>query len=213
MVHKPALKAHDPNGLRRRILDASATLFLANGFNATSMKHLLGGAGVSAGAMYHHFPTKKACVLYVIRERVAPVLREVWIEPLRKAESAEAAVRTIMREIADGFDATGCVRGCLLNNLSVELSFADPDYRSEIQQIFQEWRTALVQKIESDVAAGALRNDIDPAGLATVIMAAYSGAIVLSGAEQNTRPLRQCARQLSIVLEQARPGVGALRHG
>ena len=202
-VRNPPTRANDPEGLRRRILDAAAKLFLTNGFNATSMIDLLSESGASRGALYYHFPTKKVCALHVIREHVAPIVREVWTEPLRKAKSTEDGVLTILLEIADRFDAAGRVAGCPLSNLSLELSPVDPEYRSAIQAVFDEWRTALVEKIRIDVAAGRLRADIEPADLATMITAAYSGAVVLAGAEQDTRPLRQCARQLSVILEQA----------
>lgn len=190
--------------MRRKILDVAASLFQTNGFNATSMKDLLAATGISAGALYHHYPTKMACALDVIRERVAPVIRETWIEPLRKAKSTEAGVRAILRDIAQEHDAAGRVLGCPLSNLTLELSLAGPEYRSEIQSIFREWQAALVLKIKSDLSAGRLKKDVDPASLATLIVAAYSGAMTLSKAEQDTRPLKQCARQLSAILEQAR---------
>ena len=204
MVREPPHRTNDPEGMRGTILDVAATLFQTNGFNATSMKDLLAATGISAGALYHHYPTKKACALAVIRERVAPLMRETWVEPLRKAKSTELGVRTVLRDIAEKLDAAGRVQGCPLNNLALELSLADADYRAEIQAVFREWQTILVQKIKGDMSAGKLGKDTDPTLLATMIISAYSGAMTLSKTEQNSRPLRQCAKQLSSFFEQAK---------
>lgn len=43
---------------REQILQAAAALFLAQGFDATSMDQVRQRAGVSNGSLYHHYPTK-----------------------------------------------------------------------------------------------------------------------------------------------------------
>ena len=43
---------------REQILQAAAALFLAQGFDATSMEQVRQRAGVSNGSLYHHYPTK-----------------------------------------------------------------------------------------------------------------------------------------------------------
>jgi AcrR family transcriptional regulator len=45
---------------REAILDAAFPLFLAHGYDGTGMTELLGAAGVSKGAFYHHFASKQA---------------------------------------------------------------------------------------------------------------------------------------------------------
>jgi hypothetical protein len=56
---------------------------------------------------HQHFPTKKACGLRVIRERVAPVVRQTWIDPLATAHSTEEGIRAIFREISDELETAG----------------------------------------------------------------------------------------------------------
>jgi TetR/AcrR family transcriptional repressor of nem operon len=148
--------------------------------------------------MYHHFPTKKACGLRVIRERVAPAVRQTWIDPLATAHSTEG-IRAIFREITDELETAGRVRGCPLNNLALELSLADPEYRAEIERIFRDWQDALSEKLRSDVSNKKVKN-IYPDSFATMIVATYSGAMAIAKAEQDTRALRLCAQQLSAAL-------------
>lgn len=188
-------RTNDPHGLRRRVLDTAAELFQSKGFNATGMQDIAQGAGVTSGAMHHHFPTKKAIALAVLRERVAPSVEEAWIAPLLAAPSTADGVAVVFGTIQEGLDARGTVRGCPLNNLALELSLADPDLRAEIQRVFTDWRAAVAAKVRSDQAAGRCLH-LDPDDFATFAVAAYSGAMAISKAEQGTDALKVCGARL-----------------
>src|ERR1017187_1618128 len=111
----------DPEGFRARVLDVAAGLFQVNGYHATSIKDVMQAAGASGGALHHHFPTKKQLALAVILDRVAPAVRETWIEPLRLAPSLGRGVGGVFDEIIGALEARQSVAGCPLNNLALEL--------------------------------------------------------------------------------------------
>ncbi|TJX33984.1 MAG: helix-turn-helix transcriptional regulator, partial [Mesorhizobium sp.] len=72
-------RINDPEGMRRKVLDVAEAAFQARGYHASSLGDLMAAAGVSGGALHHHFPTKKALALAVIGERVAAAVEETWI--------------------------------------------------------------------------------------------------------------------------------------
>src|SRR4051794_35585125 len=111
-------RKNDPDGLRNRVLDAAAELFQAHGYHATAMGDVGRAAGVTGGALHHHFATKKALGLAVIEERVAEAVRQTWMALVAMAGSAAEGVSAVCADIAAGLDAQGMVRGCPLNNLS-----------------------------------------------------------------------------------------------
>ena len=155
---------------------------------------------MTGGALHHHFPTKKALGLAVIRDRVAQAVEEAWIEPIRTAPTAAAGIRKVFEQIAATIDARGTVLGCPLNNLALELSLADPEFQHAVQGVFERWQTAIADKLRSDQAAGALK-DVDPEDLASLIVAAYSGAMTMAKAKQSSEPLRTCAQQLAALVQ------------
>ena len=53
---------------RRVVLDAALTLFARHGYGATSVRQIAEEAGVSVGAVYHHFPDKEAMFRALIDE-------------------------------------------------------------------------------------------------------------------------------------------------
>jgi AcrR family transcriptional regulator len=177
--------------MRSRILDAAFDLFQTRGYNATSIHDIAASAGVTGGAFHHHFPTKKVLGLGVIRDRVAPAVQETWIEPVQSARTAREGVLGVMDNLAAQLDAQGSVRGCPVNNLSLELAFADAEYRSELRRLFDQWRGTIVDK---------LGERSDAVALATTIVAAYSGAMAIAKVEQRGEPLRLCAKELDKLL-------------
>jgi AcrR family transcriptional regulator len=191
--------------MRRRVLDVAAAAFQSRGYHSTSTHDIMREARVTGGALHHHFPTKKALGLAVIRDRVAQAVEETWIEPIRTAPTAAAGIRDVFAQIAATIDARGTVLGCPLNNLALELSLADPEFQHAVARIFEHWQTAIAEKLRADQTAGAL-NNADPEQLAIFVIAAYSGAMAMAKAKQSSEPLRMCAQQLAAF---AQSGLGA----
>ncbi len=200
-------RTNDPEAMRRRVVEVAAARFQQGGYHASSMHAIMAEAGVTGGALYHHFRSKKSLALAVIRDRVRAEVRETWIDPVLAAPTALAGVRRVFAGIQAGIDRRGAVDGCPLSNLTLELATVDPDFRREIQRVFTEWRQALAGKLRADVAAGRLHK-IDPEKVATLIIAAYSGAMAMAKAEQGSRALRTTLKQLlsSLAASVIRPG-------
>jgi AcrR family transcriptional regulator len=202
MGKKPApgrTRFNDPAAMRRRVLDAAAEAFQSRGYHATSTHDIMRAAGVTGGALHHHFPSKKALAVAVIRERVARAVEQTWIEPVRSGRTAADGIQSVFEQIAQGLYERNVVQGCPLGNLAIELSLADPEFRHAIQDIFEHWRTAIAQKLRGDRAAGILPA-LDPDAFATFVVAAYWGAIALAKAQQAAAPLATCARELAAVM-------------
>lgn len=182
-------RKNDPAGMRARILDAAFNLFQSKGFGATSVHDIAASAGVTGGALHHHFPTKKALGLAVICDRVAVALEEVWLQPVRSAPTARDGILHVLESLARDLDAQGSVRGCPVNNLTLELAFADPDYRAALRRLFDLWRATIAERLGPDGKS-----------LAALVVAAYSGAMALAKVEQRGEPLRLCANELRQLL-------------
>jgi AcrR family transcriptional regulator len=196
MKEETRKRHNDPEGLRKRVLDAADALFQARGYHATGVREVLKETGLSSGAFHHHFPTKDALAMAVISDRVAPAVRETWIDPIRGARSLNAAVQRVFAAIIRGIERRGAVYGCPLNNLAMELSFSNPQFRDELGAIFFEWQAVLAQRI-ADTRGGARLDKQGHAAAAAFIVASYSGAMSMAKATQSAAPLRLTARALA----------------
>jgi AcrR family transcriptional regulator len=188
-------RRNDPQAMRKRILDAASDMFQARGYHASAMHELARAAGVTSGALHHHFATKKALGLAVIRERVAEAVREAWLQPVLDASTVADGVAQACGAIASRLEAQGAVQGCPLNNLVLELGFGDHEFRAELAGVFAEWRAVLAERFEQEGRSAGAAD-----ALATFVVAAYSGAMAMAKAEQSSRPLRICAGALDGLL-------------
>ena len=79
-------------------MDAAEILFFENGADATSVADVAKKAGVSVGALYHHFRDKKA-LLYALFDRMSAQYQEIG----RAAIAPERWDGASIREILSGF--------------------------------------------------------------------------------------------------------------
>jgi AcrR family transcriptional regulator len=193
MQKAPRRRTNDPEGLRQKVLDAAEEAFQARGYHATSLGDLMQAAGVTGGALHHHFPTKKAIGLAVINERVAQAVEETWIKPVQTAVTARQGVFGVFAAVAGELERQGFVRGCPLNNLAHELSLADPEFREALARIFAVWQMAIAAKTVQDRDEGREDSGTDPDRFAALAVAAYSGAMSMAKTSQDAGILRVCA--------------------
>lgn len=197
-------RTNDPEGMRRRVLDVAEESFQARGYHASSLGDLMAAAGVTGGALHHHFPTKKALALAVIEERVAGAIQSTWIEAIEAAPTARAGVRTVFEAVAAELEQQGFVRGCPLNNLAHELSLADDEFRTTLADVFAGWRRAIADKVRADQQGGA-EQETDPDRFAALAVATYSGAMSMAKTAQDAGVLRECLKGLEGVEEPPLP--------
>src|ERR1700722_11957699 len=60
---KRQAQAHDANSTRERILDVALDLFLAQGYDGTSLREIAEQLGVTKAALYYHFESKEDILL------------------------------------------------------------------------------------------------------------------------------------------------------
>src|ERR1700754_4254894 len=108
--------------VRERLLEAGVRIFGKSGFNGCSVQDITDAAGVPKGSFYNHFDSKEALGAAALRrywtaeagEHLA-VLTDVNLTPLRR-------LRRYLEEGCDEIVAMGFTCGCLIGNMTAELS-------------------------------------------------------------------------------------------
>jgi AcrR family transcriptional regulator len=158
---------------RRRILDAARELFASRGWAATSVDEVVRAAGVTKGALYHHFRDKTA------------LLRAVY------EEQEQASIERLLGLVGDTDDPLDQLR---LGSRAFLTACLDPTFR-RIALVeapaglgWDEWREIdarygfglLRAGVEAAMDAGRLRRmPVD--GIAHLLLAALSEAALLLG--------------------------------
>ncbi len=88
-----SLRAAHVEGTRRALLDTARRLFTENGFQATRTEEIAEQAGLTRGALYHHFKDKEDLFRAVHEEVVGEVAPLLWRRSTGVAASAWALFR------------------------------------------------------------------------------------------------------------------------
>jgi AcrR family transcriptional regulator len=191
------LSPHAGLAAREQLLDAAFAEIHAYGFRATSIERILARTGLTKGALYHYFKSKKALGLAVVRERVARTMQDEWIKPLRDNHEPFRVIMDMIERKKAFYDRAHLRLGCVFNNLLLEMSPVDEDFRLALQAIMEEWIEALRDAIEQAQKKGELPQTINALGLARFIIATIEGAISLGKNSQDVCVYVQCLEALA----------------
>jgi AcrR family transcriptional regulator len=185
-----------PLAAREQLLDAAFAEMHAHGFRGTSLERILTRTGLTKGALYHYFKSKKALGLAVVQERVAKAMQDEWINPLRDNHQPFLAIIDMIDRKKTFYDKENLRLGCVFNNLLLEMSPLDEDFRLALQAILQTWIKALCGAIEEAQKQGELNQGIDALGFARFIIATIEGAISIGKNSQDVCAYIQCLETL-----------------
>jgi TetR/AcrR family transcriptional regulator, transcriptional repressor for nem operon len=147
---------------------------------------------MSAGwRLYHYFPDKNDLVQAVIDYQADAIVNRNR-QALSRANGVEAW-RNMVIAAAKRTKAKG---GCQLGSLAGQLAESDPEARGLIAAGFDAWATAIRDGLRSLHADGKLRSDIDPDDLATTVLAALQGGLLLAQVQRSTRPFETAVNTL-----------------
>lgn len=185
-----------PDQTRQKLLEAAYAEIHRNGFQAASLAQILAATNLTKGALYHHFPDKKALGLAVVEEVIQPKLYELMLAPLATTQHPLAILRAQLSAKLAEEDPQILVLGCPLNNLMQEMSPVDETFRLCLNGLFQTWVTALATALERGQASGEVAWELDPQETAFFIVSALEGCIGMSKNTQSLSAFRGCLRQL-----------------
>ena len=174
-----------------------------SGFRGADVDAILRKAGVTKGALYHHFDNKEALGYAVVDDVIAQIMREKWQAPLQEARNAIDALIDIIRSTSLLPEHVIC--GCPLNSLSEEMSPLDEGFRKRTAKVFREWHRALTDALQQGQSLGTVRKDINAGETATFLIAAYEGFMSLGKNAQDAGVLRGGQTALIRYLESLRP--------
>ena len=181
----------NPDVTRENLLNAAFQEFYQHGFQAASLDRIIEAAGVTKGALYHHFPNKKELGYAVCDEIINPGIVEQWIEPLQRTDDPIGVMLARMAEKLKALTLEEVSLGCPLNNLSLEMSPHDDGFRERTVKMYDMWKNAMGQALARGQGAGTVARSIDPTATAGLIVAAIEGSIDIAKNAQSLDVMKQ----------------------
>ena len=191
---RAATRLRDPERTRERLLQAAFREIYRSGFQSASLDTILASAGVTKGALYHHFKNKQALGYAVVEEVISPDTRGTWVRPLQSVKDPIDTLIGIVQELSvRPKDVCG---GCQLNNLAQEMSPLDAGFRKRLEIIFDAWREATASVLREGQIHGSIRRDVEPADAAGLLIAMVEGYGSLAKNAQDPKVIKAGIRNI-----------------
>ncbi|MBL7003722.1 MAG: TetR/AcrR family transcriptional regulator [Gammaproteobacteria bacterium] len=181
-----------PMDTRESILFAAYQEMHLNGFQSTSLSQILNRAGVTKGALYHHFKNKSELGYAVIEEIIAQRILQDFYEPLNQIENPIDGLIALIQGAGDSFTLMDVQLGCPLNNLSQELAPVDEVFRLKLNSIYQQWVQFVTNKLLQGQDNGFVKKEIDCEQMAVLVVATLEGCLSAAKVSQSLDTLMQC---------------------
>jgi AcrR family transcriptional regulator len=166
-----------PKTTRDVLLKAAFAEVYRTGFQAASLEKILATAGVTKGALYHHFPGKTELGYAIIEEVLTGWVRTHWLQPMSKHQNPIDGIVAALNTGWGSGSSDEIKLGCPLNNLAQEMSPLDEGFRKRIDSVLTVWRGGIAASLARGQREGTVRDDIHPHRIASFIVASIEGII------------------------------------
>ena len=196
------LETYTP-GPRERFLEATARLLERQGYQSTGLNQVVRESGAPKGSLYYYFPGgKEELVAEAVRRAAAPVTERIRAAMGAAADQTPsrpalaAALRQFLDQIAHHMEVSDFQAGGPISTAALEAATTSDRVREACGSAYDEWVTAFQAGLE-EAGYGPAR----AARLATLIVSAIEGAVVLARVRRSTKPMRSIAEEIGVLLE------------
>jgi AcrR family transcriptional regulator len=192
--------AASERGPRERMVFSAAQLIRRNGVTATGMRDVAIHADAPRGSLQHYFPRGKEqlvneAVDWAGRYAAGRIGKFVAASSRPSPSGLFAAM---VRQWVDEFRTDGFAAGCPVAAATVDCADSVESTRAVVADAFASWRRPVAQALtEMGVPTRKATS------LATLMISALEGAILIARAEQDVRALNTVARELGPLLDDA----------
>lgn len=172
---------------RRRIVETAADLMLTRGVAGTTLDDIGSAAMVGRSQMSHYFADKRELVRDVVRQQTEAVIAHQGSD-LGDLTTWDTWQRWRDRTVAAATTG-GCVGGCPLGSLGTELAERDAEARALVAAGFARLERGFRDGLATMRDRGLLCADADPEVLATTVLVALQGGLLLAQVQRDVRPL------------------------
>ena len=170
---------------KEKIIDTAMYLFLYNGWKNTSIDQIVGEAGQSKGAFFHHFKSKNEMTALALQKYAQVEIFEPMEKHFTQNSTPSAALKNWGMEQFKLILDRKFKGGNLLTNMASEIDPDDHDLRETIANLMLDWENRLVAKLKFFETAEKLT--IEDRQLARLVIFTLQGIYINARLHQDQR--------------------------
>ena len=190
----------DRRGTKQRMLDSAVLLLRERGAAGVTVDAVLAHSGAPRGSVYHHFPGGR-------NEMVLGAVRQAgdYIATMVGESAAEGDVQQMVQRLVAfwkrALTKTDYRAGCPVAAMALDSRDLVPDAGDLVREIFGRWQASLAEVLSASGFAAQRAQR-----LATLVVSAIEGAIILCRAHRDLGPLDDVLVEIAPLLERRDQG-------
>ena len=188
MSKAKATKAH--------IIEQAAKLFNQKGYAGSSIADIMKATGLQKGGIYNHFKSKDDIAVQAFDYAVSLVRQRVW-DAVKQETNGISRLQALIQVHLDYLDHPPLVGGCPILNTAIESDDAHPRLRDRCATAMNSWRNLIISIVRKGIKKQEIKSDTDPELVASLVISAIEGAIMMSKLEGDAIHLKRVVGSLN----------------
>jgi len=184
---------HKRGATRRRMLVSAAEVLRERGAAGVTIDEVLSRSKAPRGSVYHHFPRGRNQILLEALQFAGQSMTSAIDDAA--AGGPMALLRGFVDLWEDVLRESDFTAGCPVAAAAISISDEGPQLSGDAARIFEHWRSALTRSFAADGFS-----DSEAASLATTMLAAIEGAVILCRSLRSPQPLRDVAENIEFLV-------------
>jgi TetR/AcrR family transcriptional regulator, lmrAB and yxaGH operons repressor len=181
---------------RDQIVNTACHLMEHQGYHATGLNQILTESGAPKGSLYYYFPGGKEELTVEAIERTSLAITKRLQESMDNCDPPAMALKAFLYSLAGYIEASNYGAGGPITAIAIEAASISERLRLACRDAYCSWQAVLEEKfIRSGFPAERAKR------LATLVIAAIEGAIILCRSEKSVAPLHAVAHELEGLLQ------------
>jgi TetR/AcrR family transcriptional regulator, lmrAB and yxaGH operons repressor len=168
---------------RDRLVRTTSRLLRKQGYGATGLNQVMAEAKAPKGSMYFHFPGGKEELAAAAVDHFADRVMRRLESGLEAGDTVGEAVSVFFDEYIENFQRTDFAQGCAVASVALDAAAAHQALARATGRALRSWTDRFAEALEAEGHSPAEAHD-----LATLIIAAIEGTIVMGKGERSTEP-------------------------
>src|SRR4051812_3742242 len=183
---------------RQKIVEAAAPIFNQRGYEGSSLNDLMQATGLKKGGIYRHFSSKEE----LAAEAFDFTWDAAWKARLLHVDERQSGIDKLKQLISNFIELRSPVPGgCPILNTAVDSDNGNSVLRARVAKALRFWMVRLQKIVEQSQECGEIKSEIEPKGVATLIIATLEGALMMSRIQRDEEPLRRVQAHLNRYLD------------
>ena len=180
---------------RERLVRSTSRLLRTQGYAATGLNQVMAEADAPKGSMYFHFPGGKEQLAAAAVDRFAERSSTRLDRQLTEHEMVAEAVVAIFDSYVEHLERTEYREGCAVASVALDAAASHDALAEATGRALRGWTDQVATALEAEG-----REPAEAHALATLVIAAIEGTVVMAKGERSTEPIEATRDALKVIL-------------